>query len=167
MNYCYTMIVLIEKRICIEHEYLSEDIYKYIFSKIKEITMNECTKNYGYILNIKRLVRIKDSYISNVNCDNIFTVIFEAETLKPEIGKEFQGSVCMLFPGGIFLNIKNKQKVLIPISSLENYVFDLTKKCLKKDKKIIKEGDMLDVCITGVKYSKQTFSCFGNLVEKS
>ena len=30
----------------------------------------------------------------------------------------------MLFNGGIFLNIENKQKVLIPVSSLKNYNFD-------------------------------------------
>ena len=36
---------------------------------------------------------------------------------------------------------------------------------MSKEKVIIKEGDVLNVIITGTKYSKKSFSCFGNLVE--
>jgi DNA-directed RNA polymerase subunit E'/Rpb7 len=158
-------MTIIEKRICVDHEYLNRDINSYIFQKIKDVTLNECTKEFGYILSIKKLVKIKDNYISNVNCDNIFTVVFDAETLKPENGKKFTGVVCMIFAGGIFLNILDKQKVLIPVSSLIDYVFKPSEKCFKKKDKTIKEGDVIDVIITGTKYSKQSFSCFGSIVE--
>ena len=155
-----------EKRVCIDSEYLNKDIYKHMLEKIKENTINDCTKNYGYILDIKKITKIKDNYISNVNCDNIFLVEFIAETLKPDIGKKFDGEVCMLFPGGIFLNIKGKQKVLIPISTLNNYIYDPINKLYKKNKKTIKEGDTIKVEITGTKYTKQSFSCFGNMIEE-
>ena len=158
--------VIMERRVCIDNEYLHKDIYNHILTKIKETTINECTKEYGYILDIKKLIRIKDNYISNVNCDSIFVVEFSAEILKPEIGKNFTGEVCMLFPGGIFLNIKNKQKVLIPISTLKNYVYDPANKIFNKNKKNIKEGDIIKVTITGTKYSKQNFSCFGVMIEE-
>jgi hypothetical protein len=157
------MSVIIEKRIKIEHEYLTKDINKYILEKIKDSVIGSCTSEYGYILDIKKLIRIKDNYISNVNCDNIFIVEFEAETLKPEIGKTFEGEVCMIFPGGIFLNIKNKQKILIPVLSLKDYKFNPSTKTFKSKEKTIQEGSVLKVIITGVKYSKQTFSCFGTL----
>ena len=159
------MLVTIERRICIDHKFLNNDIRKYILDKIKEVTFNECTKDYGYILDVKKVVKIKDNYVSNANCDNIFTILFEADTLKPENGKEYEGIVCMIFAGGIFFNIKNKQKVLIPITNLKEFIFDQTKKQFKKEKVIIKEGDVLNVIITGTKYSKKSFSCFGNLVE--
>jgi len=154
-----------ERRVCVDNDQLNKNIYSHILTKIKENTVNECTKENGYILDIKKLIRIKDNYISNVNCDTIFLVEFLAETLKPEIGKRFDGQVCMVFPGGIFLNIKGKQKVLIPISTLNKYTYDNVNKILKKDEKIIKEGDLIKVEITGTKYSKQSFSCFGNMVE--
>jgi len=161
------MTSIIEKRICVDHENLNNDIGKYIYEKIKESTLNECTKDYGYILGIKKLIRIKDNYISNVNCDNIFIVEFEAYTLKPEIGKKFKGEVCMIFNGGIFLNIKNKQKVLIPVSCLKNYSYDAVNKRFQNNnnKKKIETGNEINVEITGTKYSKQSFSCFGNIIE--
>jgi DNA-directed RNA polymerase subunit E'/Rpb7 len=157
--------VIMERRVCVDNDQLNSNIYSHILTKIKENTVNECTKEHGYILDIKKLICIKDNYISNVNCDTIFIVEFLAETLKPEIGKRFDGQVCMVFPGGIFLNIKGKQKVLIPISTLNKYIYDTVSKTLKKDKKIIKEGDTIKVEITGTKYSKKSFSCFGNMVE--
>ena len=155
---------LIERRICISHENLTYDIMDDILDKIKDITKNECSKDHGYILNVIKIVRIKDNYISNANCDTVFIVEFEAETLKPENGKVFSGEVCMIFAGGIFLNIKNKQKILIPTASLSNYTFDPVSKSFKSKQKIIKEKMILDVMISGTKYSKQSFSCFGTLV---
>ena len=65
----------------------------------------------------------------------------------------------------IFINIKNKQKVLIPITNLKDYTYNQSEKTFKKGSKIIKENDVLELIITGTKYSKQKFSCFGNLVE--
>lgn len=172
MNYYYgfqnklTMsLVEITRRICIPHEDLHSDINDCILERIKETTLNECTKEDGFILSIKNLVGdIQDNYISNANCENVFIVKFLAETLKPENGKQFTGIVCMIFSGGIFVNIKNKQKVLIPVSALNEYKFDQSTKSFKKNKDEIKEGDELDIIITGTKYSKQTFSCFGILV---
>ena len=162
------MSIIMERRVCIGHGYLNKDIKDVILDKIRENTKDECSKEFGYILNINKIVKIVDNYISNVNCENVFIVLFEAEVLKPENGKTFSGVVCMIFNGGIFLNIKNKQKILIPLMSLTKYTFDQTNKCFKskteKDK-IIKEGSILDVVITGTKYSKKTFSCFGNLIE--
>jgi DNA-directed RNA polymerase subunit E'/Rpb7 len=158
--------VTLEKRVCIDNDKLNKNIHEHILTKLKESTINDCTKEHGYILDIKKIINIKDNYISNVNCDTIFLVEFLAQTLKPEIGKKFDGQVCMVFPGGIFLNIKDKQKVLIPISTLNNYTYDLINKNFKNFKKIIKEGDTIKVEITGTKYSKQSFSCFGNMIEK-
>ena len=158
------MTTILERRICIEHKFLNSDIHYYLLEKIKEVTLNECSKEHGYILSVKKIVKIKDNYISNANCDNIFTVLFEVENLKPENGKQFDGEVCMIFGGGIFINIKNKQKILIPVSNLKDYVFIQGTKQYKNSKKIIKEGDMLKVEVIGTKYTKQTFSCFGKLV---
>lgn len=160
-------LVEITRRVCIPHEDLHSDINSCILEKIKEITLNECTKENGFILSVKNLIGdIQDNYISNANGENVFIVKFLAETLKPENDKKFIGVVCMIFSGGIFVNIKKKQKVLIPVSTLNEYKFDQSTKSFKKDKDEIKEGDELNILITGTKYSKQTFSCFGTLVKK-
>lgn len=156
--------IIIQKRICLEPEFLNSNLKKNIFDKLKKSTLNECSKEFGYILNIVKLVKIIDNYVSNASSEIVFEVMFEIETLKPEIDKVFTGDVCMVFVGGIFLNIKNKIKVLIPITSMKDYKFDQTNKIFKKDKTVIKQGDILNVKITGIKYSKKNYSCFGELV---
>ena len=162
-----TSIVTLERKICMDSEFLNKNIINNIFAKIKDITNNECSKDTGYFLSIIKINKIKDNYISP-NCENVFIVEFQAETLKPDIGKNFKGEVCMIFSGGVFLNIKNKVKVLIPTISLNEYEFNKTDNSYinKKDnKKKINVKDELTVSITGSKYSKKNFSCFGNLIE--
>jgi DNA-directed RNA polymerase subunit E'/Rpb7 len=85
--------------------------------------------------------------------------------LKPEIDAVYTDKVSMIFSGGIFINIKNKIKLLIPISSLKNYKFEQsTKTFVKDDKTVIKENDEIKIKITGIKYSKKNFNCFGELI---
>ena len=161
-----TTIVNIEKKITIDSQYLNSNLKNNILNKLKNITKDECSKDYGYYIDVKNFLKIKDNYISS-NCENIFLIEFKAELLKPEAGKIFEGNVCMIFCGGIFLNVLNKLKVLIPISSILNYEFNSTKNTFinKKTLKTINKDDKLKVSITGTKYSKQNFSCFGVLVD--
>lgn len=158
------MLTIIEQRVCVDNHDLTSNIKECILQKVKDISIGTCSKENGYILDVKRVVKIKDNYISSVNCESIFIVSVEVETLKPENGKAFDGEVCMIFSGGVFLNIKDKQKVLIPITNLKEYTYSQACKTFKKDKETIKEGDKLRVLITGTKYFKQAFSCFGTLV---
>lgn len=158
--------VIIQKRICIEPEFLDSNIEQNIFNKLKKSTVNQCSKEFGYILDIVKLIEIKDNYISNASSEIVFEVMFEIETLKPEIDKIFTGDVCMIFVGGIFLNIKNKIKVLIPITTMKDYKFIQSEKIFKKDKIVIKQGDVLNVKITGIKYQKKNYNCYGELVDE-
>lgn len=154
--------VVLEKKISIESEYLFKNLKEHLFNKLKRIYENECTKDNGYFLNINKILKIKDNFISS-NCENIFNVEFEAETLKPEIGKKIKGTVCMIFSGGIFINVENIMKILIPESNLKEYKFDQSETCFKGKNNTIKKDDDITVCISGVKYSKKKFSCFGTL----
>lgn len=160
-----TTILVVERRICLEPEKFDKNLKEHILNKVKENSTNECSKEYGYILSVNRLINIKDNNISS-NCEHVFTIEIEIENLKPEIGKNFMGTVCMIFAGGIFINIKNKLKVLIPVSNISKYKHDQEKNCfvnINNAKKNIKQGDELEVIISGIRYSKQNFSCFGNM----
>ena len=121
-------IISMEKRVCINPEFLGKQLNKHIFDFLKEITKNECTRDNGYIINVKKLNKIKNNYISGNNCELIFEVEILVEILKPEINKIFKDRVCMIFSGGIFIDVKGKFKVLIPLLSLENFVFNYPKK---------------------------------------
>jgi DNA-directed RNA polymerase subunit E'/Rpb7 len=157
--------MIIEQKVCIEPEFLDKNLKMHLLNKLKKNFANQCNKEYGYILEVNKILSIKDNYISS-NCEHIFIINVEIESLKPEINKLFVGTTCMIFSGGIFLIIKNKLKVLIPVTVLEDYIFDQNNNCYinKKDKKLtIQNGNELKIIITGIRYLKQNFSCFGKL----
>jgi DNA-directed RNA polymerase subunit E'/Rpb7 len=163
-----TTIRVLESKVCIEPEFLNRSYVKRIHEKLKSKCGKQCDMENGYIISIKKLLRIKDNYISNVSCELIFVVVYEAEILKPEIDKLFSDKVCMIFSGGIFLNICDKFKVLLPHNSLKNYTFDASTKTFVNESSpsdVIKEGSIISVKITGLKYQKNNFSCFGELAE--
>ena len=159
------LMTILEKKICLESKYLDKNLRKSILDKAKTCFKNDCSKEYGYILNVNKIVKIKDNYISNVNSDVIFIIDIDVDTLKPEINDILSDKVSMIFSGGLFINIKDRIKVLIPVNSLSGYTFEQSTKRFIKDKNIIKENDIVKVKISGVKYSNKNFSCFGELVD--
>jgi len=114
--------VVYQKKICVNPEFLTNDFNKYLLNVTKEeVEKESCKKELGYILNFKKLKNIKDNYISSVNTDIVFIVECEIEVLRPEINDIFSGNVCMIYSLGLFLNIKDIMKVLIPVKTLVNY----------------------------------------------
>jgi len=159
------MITTIERRVCIEPQFLDSNIMQHLFDKLKRSVQNECTKEYGYIIKVESIIEISDNWISSANSDIVFNVVFEAETLKPEIGLQLQGNVCMIFPNGILLDIQNKLKFLVPLESLKGYELNSVGMCYEKGGTKINKGDELTVEVVEIKYKDRSFMCFGNLVD--
>ena len=158
---------IIESRITINPEFLNKNFRKAILDKLQKVTENHCSSEYGFILKVNKILKIKENFISNVDCEVIFVVVYEAETLKPEVNKVFTGKVGMVFHGGIFVKIHDKFEVLIPTSKLLEYTFDASQKMFihKTNNNLIQEGDKIDVMITGMKYCvDKRYKCFGNLM---
>lgn len=153
------MSIIIERRVYIEPKYLDTNLMKHILNKIKQTTINECTKEYGHILSVDRIVEI------TANIDTIFTVKFEVTTLKPEPGKKFDAVVCMIYKDGIFVNIAEKQKMLIPVVNLIDYKYNEAENVYinTKTKNKISMGDTIQIKVTAAKYSNQNFSCVGSI----
>ena len=159
---------LIKKRICLDPEFLDNNYKSFLYKKIKDNIQNECDKQYGYFLDLKRIVKIEDNNITS-NSQIIFNVEFEVETLLPIKDKDFEGTICMIFVSGVFVNVKNKLKILLPVSELLGYEYDhVTNTFLSKDKKTkyknLKKDDVINVKILDLKYSKKQFSCFGKII---
>ena len=157
-------LTIIERRICLESKFLDQNIVSNLLSKIQSSTTLECTKDYGYILDVTRIVKILTHEICRANTDNVFTVQFEAHTLKPEPGESMTGKVCMVYKDGIFITVCDKQKILIPKINLKDYIFDESVPCYKNSEgSCIKDGDEITTIITAVQYQKKNYSCFGTL----
>ena len=162
--------MLIEKRVCVRPEFLDSNIRVYIEKKIRDNYTNDCTKDIGYITSIKKIVKIKDNYLSNSCSDIVFEVIIDIENIKPDIGSIFKGNVCMIFQDGILVNVQNIMKVLIPLNSLKNYILENNEFILEESEsevqdkyKKIQINDELQVKIIGSKYTRKNYACFGEL----
>jgi hypothetical protein len=74
----------------------------------------------------------------------------------------------MIYKDGIFINVFNKQKILIPTCVLtDNYSFNEEKNLYVGNEDhddIIKEGTILNVKIKASQYNNLNFSCFGTIV---
>ena len=70
----------------------------------------------------------------------------------------------MIFQHGIFVDVKNKLKVLVPIKSMKTYVFEDDFFVNKKENSKISISSQLSIRIIMIKYEKKEFSCIGELV---
>jgi DNA-directed RNA polymerase subunit E'/Rpb7 len=147
------MIVTIKHKVSIEAKYLDNNIEEHLLNKIKTRVVGKCYIDHGYILNVTKIINIGNNTISSVNSFVVFDVTYEADVLKPEIGDIYSGSVCMIFQHGIFVDVKNKLKVLVPIKSMN-----------KKENSKISISSELSIRIIMIKYEKKEFSCIGELV---
>ena len=130
------------------------------------MTTNECTHEYGYILSIESLEDIVSHEIGRANGDNVFTLQFKALAFNPVVGKEVVGEVFHVFAIGIFVNVMDKQKILIPVTALANYVYNEMDGKYEGEKDEISVGDKLKVVITDSQYNSGGFSCLGVLKDK-
>jgi DNA-directed RNA polymerase subunit E'/Rpb7 len=158
--------VIMQKRICLESKYLNSKINDHIFEKLQRVISTECTQEHGHIIKVNKVLAILSHEIDRANSENVFTVQFEADTLKPEKNTIMSGKVCMVYKDGIFITVMNRQKMLIPSMYLNDYNFDDVNQCYRSkndDTIIISEGDEATAVVTASQYSKNNFSCFGSL----
>lgn len=155
--------LLLSKEIELHPQYLNKDIKQHIINKIKE--KNECTEEYGFIVDVKRIERITSLPISGVTKFPVFKVDFTAITLIPEVGKEFESTITRIFETGLFIEC-GVIKVFVPYTELKGYNYG--DKSFKKGKKEIKVDQMIKVLIKNINYSEEEncFKCIATLAEK-
>ena len=106
--------VIIERKLYLHPKFFNKDILSNIETEAKKTFLYECSEQYGYIMKINRIVRIKDNKISNTTSNCIFTVILEIEVIKPQIGNIYEGVICASLSYGLLININEKIKVFVP-----------------------------------------------------
>jgi DNA-directed RNA polymerase subunit E'/Rpb7 len=158
------MNTVIHRNVCLEPRFMDKNIMNHLLAKIKVSTRDECSKEHGYILDVKT-VKIISNNISSANSDIVLKVEMVADTLKPKEGDIISGKVCMIFQSGIFVDISGKLKILIPLSELAGYELDGTSTHYARGMSEIKKDDIVKVKIKATKYDKRSFSCFGSLVD--
>ena len=141
-------------------------IHEYISNVLCKQLVGECSSEYGYILKVKDY-NIVDNYITQTNSDIILDIVFDIDNFKPEIGCRYSSKIFAVYDTGIFVDVFNYQKVLIPIHFLGgNFIYN---ECLNriesKDSEKIYTKDMeIDIVVKGIKYVNGKFNCFGSTV---
>ena len=127
-----------------------------------------CNKEYGCVNNI---IKIHKNYTTEVERNSGLIKLyikFLVQRILPTVGKKLKCIVHMIFNHGIFAQIEQNIKILIPTSELHNATF------ISHDKEYggsvfatpsgkIKVNDTIEIIITDVKYSKNRYNCIGNL----
>jgi len=158
-------VITIEKSICLESKFLDKNFKHHLLTKLQQLLFSNCSKDYGHIIKVLNITEIVNHEIDRANCSNIFTVKFEVEILKPDVGTIMSGNVCMVYKDGIFIEVlKGRQKMLIPKLYLKDYIFDENILCYTKGEKSIKEEDFISAKVTACQYNNNTFSCFGYIM---
>ena len=155
--------VVIEKKICLEPQYLNERLLDYLRERLQKEVLNRSDQVYGYITKIYDKIEVVENSISSAGTGVFFTVRFTAKAFRPAIGNVYKGKLCMTFPQGIFVEIMEKIKVLIPEANMGLFKYNKTTSSFKNGSVSLKQGDVLSVQLSLVKYERHNFNCIGNL----
>jgi len=148
--------------ICISPSDLGYNLFENLKERIKEKLLNNCFEKYGYINRIMGINKIIDTCISPTLPDVIITLDVSLECLFPYKDRTYTGKICMIFNRGIFTQINDKLKVLVPIDKIDGFEFnELTNTFDDKKGNSLKKGDEIDVNIYDYKYSNKNFNCLG------
>jgi len=161
------MLINIRRKIVLSPEYFDSKIKTHIFEKIKEETQSECSRENGYIISVKKLEKIISNSVSPTTSETVFDIVFKADVIKPEPGKEFEAVVCMIFSEGLLAEVKNKLKVFVPSYTLEDCEnpYEISDSKLVNSNKTIEKGDTINIIITSSKYIDGGFSSVARLKE--
>lgn len=159
------MITEITQKVSINSKYLDSNISHHLLKKIKKNMEGKCYLDYGYIIKVKNIIDIGSNIIAPATLMAVYTVKYEADVIKPVKGLILSGKICMIFKQGIFVNILDKMKVLIPENNIKGYKFnDDIFVSEDKDKDDLVINTKVEIEITMVKYEKKSFSCIGKIL---
>ena len=152
------------KTICLEPEYLDNNIQMALLNKVRKTWVGKCTKEDGYILSIDRILEISNNYISTSNNSVVFELIISATILKPEIGMQYIAKIDKIHPHGLFAYVDNRLKIVIPSTKLNEYILtgDTYTHKIHSDITLNLEG-LIKIEITALRYEKSKFDCIAKI----
>ena len=134
-------VVTLKRNIELDESFLCKNFYKHLVDAVEKTFIKSCTKKDGYIVNITEIVDY-DNKISNTNSKIVFTIVFKASTLKPQIDDVYNAKVYEICE-----NLDGIQNIFVQIE-------DLIYALLKTDN-VYKIDDVLKVRITNVRFNKK------------
>ena len=80
---------IIKNSVIVEPQYLDQNLPSHLEKKIKENFIGKCFKDYGYIIDIIKILNYK-SRITAADSTIVFDLEFEIKSIFPEAGKKYK-----------------------------------------------------------------------------
>lgn len=78
----------INNKVSVEPQYLDKNLHLYLEKKVKQDFIGKCFKNYGYVVDVIKILNFK-SIITSSESTIVFDIEFEIKSLFPEVGKKY------------------------------------------------------------------------------
>lgn len=132
---------------------LNSNIEFFLRDKIEEKWLNQCIKQYGYIVDIKRIKSFSND-ISMSFPHVLFTVKFDAVIVDPKIGDLLTGKITIIDIENHGMVVKNDLFLtFIPTKDIN---------CVN----LLREGDEVEFEITFKRYKNNKFNYIGRYIRK-
>src|SRR3990172_11958497 len=123
--------IIISKKLSIFPKDLTHNIAPKLLEIAKIQIENSCSEEYGYILSVNKITKIRNNIISPNTSNVIFDIDCEITCLKPEKGKQYIGNIIVISEHAIVLDIEGKFGVLVNMVN-SDYKYDNTLNSFKK-----------------------------------
>lgn len=156
----------VERKLYIPANSLIGDLSSKIREKLDHEMLNKCFQDYGYISKIYKKVRILNNVISNTDPGVHFDISFKVKSLLPNVGDEYTGTIGMIFPNGIVIDVENKLRIPILSDKLKGFVFVEKGMIFRNEASgaVLEKGIPIKVRITKVAYERQNFRCMAVII---
>ena len=137
-----------------------------LFLSICHKYQGKCTKEDGYIINIKKINKIYDQHIKRTNGVVLFFVEIMAECILPQVGDTLEAVVDMIFPHGVFCHY-HMLRMMMPVIKCPNFhirqEFSTNSLFNPQTKHLIRKSDIIRVVIDDVRFENELYSCIVSL----
>lgn len=80
---------IMKNKVIVEPQYLDKNIYLYLDKKVKDDFIGKCFKDYGYIVEVIKILNYKN-IITSSDSTIVFDLEFEISSMFPEVGKKYK-----------------------------------------------------------------------------
>lgn len=109
-----------EQRLCLKACYLDHTIYSHLLDTARERMVNFGDQEHGRIMEVRRIVRVNEQYISNTNSDIVFHVLMDVAVFNPRVGDHVHGYVYKILERGFFVCVHNYTAIFVPRARLSS-----------------------------------------------
>lgn len=163
----YSKRVVVPLYISLEPGMLNQEYKENILSSLKQKYEKKCLSKYGFIHEIKRIVKIQSDEIGSIFPTSNLIAATELTCFLPRINMRFEIRISIILVHGIFCYM-DKIRILIPIANLAHWELqkDFTSQKLinKIDHRILKKDDVILIRLEEVRFEKDGYSCIAKLL---